>query len=117
MTLEEVMRETGVDKETTLRRFSGNTSLLARIIRQYPADPTFGELETALAEGNQKNVERAAHTLKGVAANLGFQPLSDKCAEMVAMVRNGRLEGQQDCFEDIAAEHAKIVGCIQRLDA
>lgn len=115
MTLEDVMDAAGADHEATLRRFAGNRALLERIFRKYPADPSFAELRAALSARNYAEVERAAHTMKGVTANLGFQRLSGMCAELVDMVRGGRTEGLEPVFAKVAAEHGAIVAGIAQL--
>ncbi len=46
-------------------------------------------LEAALAEGDLPGMERAAHTLKGAASNLGAVELTECCAELVRDCRAG----------------------------
>jgi len=46
-------------------------------------------LEQALTEGDLPGMERAAHTLKGAASNLGALELTECCAELVRDCRAG----------------------------
>lgn len=89
MTFLEAMELVVNDVQTTLRRFGGNQALWERFVRKYPDDPTFLSLQRAIAGNDSQEIERAAHTLKGTAGNLGFQTLSDAAAALVSDVRAG----------------------------
>lgn len=72
MNLKDALELAGVDYEMTLNRFSNNAMLLERFVKKFPGDKTFQELDAAVGDKRFGDVERAAHTLKGIAANLGF---------------------------------------------
>lgn len=118
MKLKEVMETAGVDYETTLNRFSGNEGLLERFVRKFPGDPTFEALKAAVLEKQYNEVERSAHTLKGIAANLGFQHLSDLNAEVVALIRSNAFSDSPVCeaFARVSEEYSKVIDCLGRLD-
>ncbi len=63
----------GIDMAGALRRLNGNNDLLKRLLGDFVADyRSAGPLLLRLiGEGDHKEAERQAHTLKGVAANLG----------------------------------------------
>ncbi len=46
-------------------------------------------LERAFADGDLPGMERAAHTLKGAASNLGAVELTECCAQLVRDCRSG----------------------------
>jgi len=87
MTFDEATDKIGVDKEETLRRFSGNTELMERFIKKFPEDTTFNELQEALKAKNWTDIENTAHTLKGVSGNLGFHELYTLSAALVTAIR------------------------------
>lgn len=106
--------EAGVDMEKTMARFMNKEDFYQKFLLKFPGDQNFDDLETALGEKDWEGVERAAHTLKGVAANLGLDPLASVFNDMVWAVRNntyGNLDGispkmreQRDIFFDIIGQ-------------
>lgn len=90
MNLEELAGTLHMDLSGTLARFGGSRALLVRFLKKFPQDATFETLKTAVAAGDAETVERAAHTLKGVAANLGLEPVRAGSDALVLAVRSGR---------------------------
>lgn len=77
----ESLRELGGDDDPGLV-----TELIALFLDDAPK--RLAEIETALATGDSKLLERAAHTLKSSAANVGAAGLSKLCGEMEERVRS-----------------------------
>lgn len=100
----------GIDLETVLQRFSNNAALLERFVLKFPKDETYAALRQAVEE---KDYEREAHTLKGTAANLGFDLLSEKAAEMVENVRKNDYADLETIFGALSEEYGKIVAVIE----
>ena len=65
--------------ETVLARFAGNEGLWKRFAGKFSDDETFQRLNTSIDSQDYKGIEMYAHTLKGVAANLGFEQLQQRC--------------------------------------
>ncbi|MDE6585171.1 MAG: Hpt domain-containing protein [Clostridia bacterium] len=63
-----------------------------RFVRKFPADGSYALLKQSLSGGNQEEAFRAAHTLKGVAQNLGFNALYEKAAAVTEILRGGSME-------------------------
>lgn len=116
MTLLEALRDAGVDTAETLRRFSGNEALLERFIRQFPHEETFALLADAMRDSRWEEAGRLAHTLKGIAGNLGFQRLQERCAALVAVVRESRPEDAPAAFEAVSVEYGQLIGLLDQLD-
>lgn len=118
MNLKDAMELAGVDYEMTLNRFSNNEDLLRRFVKKFPDDKTFQELQAAVDDKRYSDVERAAHTLKGIAANLGFQYLSDLSAEVVNLVRADHCDKDNIgiAFSRVGKEYEKVVACVNRLE-
>ena len=85
MEKQEILEEIGIELDSTLSRFGGNEALLLKFLKRFPEDPNFSEIGQALKMGDLQGVERAAHTLKGVAGNLGMTGLFSLCNDMVQM--------------------------------
>lgn len=75
-----------------LRELGGadEPGLLAELIDLFLADAPerIREVESALAAGEIKRVERAAHTLKSSSANIGAKQLSSICKQIEELARN-----------------------------
>ena len=116
MTMEEAAPLMGWNLEETLRRVSGNRALLARFVRKFPQDPTFGKLEQAVAAGSAPEIEAAAHALKGIAGNLGFQELFRASAAMVDAVRAGKTEQLAPLWEAVQAGYRAVAAGIEQIE-
>ncbi len=116
MTLREFADETGMDLEGTMARFANMESLVKKFLKKFPADPSFAELSKAMEEGDAAGVERSAHTLKGVAGNLGFQELFDVNQQIVDAVRSGHSESLSLYFEKDRELYEKIILALKKLD-
>ena len=116
MTLLEAMRDAGVDVAETLRRFSGNEALLERFMRAFPQDETFSALSAAVDGARYDEAGRLAHTLKGIAGNLGFQRLQERCADLVSAARETRPADVTAIFDDVAAEHRLLLALLEQAE-
>ena len=65
---------TGVDVESGLRRVAGNKRLYRDLLLQFAAKQSDvdSQISTAIENGDRKLAERAVHTVKGVAGNIGL---------------------------------------------
>lgn len=106
------------DAETTLHRFGGNNALLERFVKKFPDDRSFSEILSAAETNDFDAMERGAHTLKGTSANLGFQGLSDRCANLVTALREGKKESTElvPLIENIRGNYDQIIELISTLD-
>ena len=59
-----------------------------------------------------EDAERAAHTLKGVAANLGFQTLSDISAKLMQALRDKDTDLAQTLLTEVREERVRVLGLI-----
>ncbi|MDR5171082.1 response regulator [Methylobacillus flagellatus] len=81
----------GFNVPEALRRVAGNQELYRRLLRQFiqSQQGVPDQIRNALQEERRPDAVRLAHTLKGVAANLGAQALSDAAAGLEqALVEN-----------------------------
>ena len=76
MTLKECYDALGGNYEDTVRRLY-NEKLVEKFLFKFEEDPSFENLKKALEEENLEAAFRAAHTLKGVAQNMGFDNLAE----------------------------------------
>jgi signal transduction histidine kinase/DNA-binding response OmpR family regulator len=81
----------GIDTQSALRRTGGNRKRYEALLRKF-AQPSAGgveEIRTALAAGDTATAARAAHSLKGAAANLGATALAEIAAKAETALTSG----------------------------
>ena len=70
----------------------------------------------SLAAEDREVVERAAHTLKGHAANLGAEPFRSISHEMEKAGRKGDFQLARSMLKDFEGEHKRLVEALQNID-
>ena len=86
MTIQECYQELGGDFAQVKKRLP-SVSLIMKFIAKFPDDRSFAELCRAMEEGRRADAFRAAHTLKGVCANLGFDRLMASAGRLTELLR------------------------------
>ena len=103
-TLEQAYHELGADYEGVTTRLMGD-ALVARFVGKFFEDENFAKLGGALAAQDVKAAFMAAHTLKGVCQNLGFDNLYAPSSVLTEVLRAGSLEGTDELYAKVAAEY------------
>jgi CheY-like chemotaxis protein/HPt (histidine-containing phosphotransfer) domain-containing protein len=83
----------GIALADGLTRVGGNRKLYKKLLGQFRASniDTVGNIQAALSNGDDKSAARLAHTVKGVAANLGADHLEAVGAELETALKQKRL--------------------------
>ena len=76
-------------------RVMNNIKLYVKLLGKFKNDNNLNELEAAIAEGDLVKAQNAAHTIKGVAANLAFSELFKQCLELETQIKNGAVNPAQ----------------------
>ena len=81
----------GIDVASGLRRTGGNRRRYETLLRKFAEQQsgTSDAIEAALANGDAATAERAAHSLKGAAATLGANALSEAASRAEAAIKSG----------------------------
>jgi two-component system, sensor histidine kinase and response regulator len=79
----------GLDTKDGLARLGGNRKLYGKLLRQFAEQqgPAVGQISAALAAGDAALAERIAHTLKGVAGNLGAKAVQAAAGALEKLIR------------------------------
>jgi two-component system sensor histidine kinase/response regulator len=90
LSAEELPLIAGLDTRDGLARVAGNRKLYLKLLRQFSEQQgqTVGEISAALAQGDQALAERLAHTLKGVAGNIGAKPVQAAAGALEKLIRD-----------------------------
>jgi PAS domain S-box-containing protein len=80
----------GLDTKDGLARVGGNRKLYLKLLRQFVAQQAdaAAQIASLLKGGDHATAERAAHTVKGVAGNLGAKPVQEAAAELEKLIRS-----------------------------
>lgn len=111
------LEENGADVSATLRRFMGNENMYLKFLKKFPGDQNYQNLGTSLESGEYEEAFRYAHTLKGVAANLGLTPVQTAVSGLVEELRNKK-NGEVDTaktnamWQDLKKAYEKFVEII-----
>lgn len=106
------LKKLGVDVDGTVTRLGGNELLYLAICHKFLQDQNFHLLQDALITDDLKMAEIYIHTLKGVAANLGFIRLEQICRSMLEMVHQLNVLNIKQSFIELSEEYHKIISAL-----
>lgn len=115
MTVKECYEQMGSDYEGVLGRL-GSEAIVKRFALKFLQDPSFAQLKESLAKNDGEEAFRAAHTLKGVCLNLGFDELFEVSAELTEKLRERKTAGSEELFQKVSQKYQKTVMAIQGLE-
>lgn len=104
MTANECYNKIGGDYGNAILRFKSE-SLIKRFLPMFLSDPSFWELKDALKNGDVQTAFRAAHTLKGVCANLSLAKLCASSSAITEMLRAQNLDEAKAFFPTVKADY------------
>ena len=87
--------------------------VLTLFLSEFP--PRLEKLRNAQAAGNIQEVQRAAHSMKGSAGNIGARALFDACKEIEEASKAGEVSRVNGQLDALAAEFGKVKNEIDRL--
>ena len=87
-------------------------SMVERFMFRFLEDGTMDTLRTAVAAGNIPESFRAAHTLKGVAANLAFTELQRKASDMTEQLRPQTAPADPALVNEVEKAYSLVVDTI-----
>lgn len=107
--LRTIYETAGSSIEKVLARYGGNEEMLKHFLRLFAKDDSFAKLQVALAVGNTEEAFRAAHTLKGICTNLGFERLFEKASKITELLRCGEVGNAKPLFSEFSEEYGKVM--------
>ena len=119
MSLKERYDKMGADYEDVLSRLRSEV-LVRKFALKFLDDDSYANLKAAMESGNAPEAFRGAHTLKGVAQNLGFGPLYKAAAEVTESLRpsetsSGDMEKAAKLMPAVDEEYARTIAAIKEL--
>lgn len=86
--------------------------LVEKFMLKFPQDKAMSELETALTTEDYEMAFRAAHTLKGVAANLAFSALQVSASELTEALRRSKTAPDEGLVRNVREDYAKTIDAL-----
>lgn len=102
MTIEECYVKMGANYQDVIKRLP-SAKMIEKFALKFKDDTSFQELEMAF---------RAAHTLKGVCMNLGFDHLYKPSFEITESLRAGNLELGLQQFGAVKEQYTKTIDAL-----
>ena len=112
----ELLKDYGMDIDSTLARFANNEALMMRFLLGFPKDPTMQSLRDAVAAGDREAMKVAAHSLKGLTGNLGLTPLFEASTQLMNTLRQTE-DDVTDLYVITADQYDLAVVMLEQLTA
>ena len=115
MTVKECYEQMGSDYEGVLGRL-GSEAIVKRFALKFLQDPSFAQLKESLAKNDGEEAFRAAHTLKGICLNLGFDNLFAPSQELTEKLRGATtIEGTDELFAAVEKEYDRTCEALRKI--
>ena len=115
MTVKECYEQMGADYEGVLGRLRSE-GLIKKFAKKFLDDGSFQSLKDNLAQGNGEEAFRAAHTLKGVCQNLGFDNLYQVSFNITEKLRGGETDGCEELFAKVEEQYKNTTEAIHMME-
>lgn len=115
MTIQECYQQLGGDYDVIKKRLSSDM-IIKKIITKFPDDSSFSDLKAAMEEGSREKAFGAAHTLKGVSANLSLNRPTLSASKLTELLRpktEAIPAGADVLFEEIRNDYELTVSTIR----
>ncbi len=109
----------GIAVESGLARVGGNRQLYVKLLLKFGKGyrDAVQEIRSLTAHEDLEGATRLAHSVKGVAANLGAEALSRAAASLETVFRSGEIQLPDELLQEFASRLEEAVGAISTLEA
>lgn len=104
----------GLETDKALTRVGGNVKLLRKLIGRFnetQAD-VMARIKAAIENSDADGATREAHTVKGLAGNIGATEMAERAAKVEGMLKRGETEGLREALEAMEQELNSLVARI-----
>jgi len=108
----------GIDVESGLIRVGENRKLYKKLLIKFRDDysNSFDEIQRAIENNNLKDAERYAHTVKGVAGNIGISKLYKIAGDLEAGIRKRETDRCDSMLKKYSKELSKVLTALKDLE-
>ena len=113
MTLKECYAAMGGDYDEVMGRLRSER-LVQKFVLKFLNDGSYQLLLDSLAAGDREEAFRAAHTIKGVCANLAFNDLQESSEQLTEALRDGKpaQPGEEELLARVKADYDRVYQAI-----
>jgi hypothetical protein len=108
----EDLQTAGVNMEVVMSRFMGNEMLYIKFLKRFIEDESFQNMQGMFQQGNLEEAFKAAHTLKGLIANLGLDGIMGSVSPITEILRGGSDEGVAELMKQAGKEYELVIGIL-----
>lgn len=101
------------DYDDVLQRMM-KESLVQKFVLKFLDDPSYSNLCAAIAQKNQQEAFRAAHTIKGICQNLGFTRLYESSQLLTQELRNSWGDNTEKLFFQLQKDYSVTADAIKK---
>lgn len=112
--IQEFYEKINGDYTTAIARMS-NDDRIKKYLKFFVMDESFGQLKTAIENGDCESAFRGAHTLKGVSQNMAFTELGTIVEEITELLRAKDFENAKLIFHKVEEAYNKVIDEINKL--
>lgn len=109
----EILKESGVDYENGLARFSGNHLLYEKYLKKLLNDTTYGTMRQAALTGDLQTAFGTAHQLKAFIGNLSIYGIYEEIKSLTEEFRAGVDRDYKPDFEKLDQEYDRVLQAIE----
>lgn len=111
--LKQKLLEQGTLIDAAIDRFLDNEEMYVSFLHKFTQDENFKGLKESIASGNVEMAFHHAHTIKGVAANLGLEGLAVSLNPLVEILRKGKMDGAEELFSSVEEKYHVLCEIIE----
>lgn len=116
MNVKEFFTAVGGNYENAVVRLQSEKTL-TKFILKFKTEPSYAQLNEAIELGDVKNAFLAAHTLKGIAATLGFEKLAKASSNLTEELRNATVLPSEDLINAVNNAYNEVIFNTNLLDS
>jgi HPt (histidine-containing phosphotransfer) domain-containing protein len=103
-----------VDEADGIKRVMNNAKLYTKLLTKFRNENNLNELNASLGSGDLEKAQGAAHTIKGIAANLSLSALFKQTLEVETQIKNkavdqGAVDSLNAIFTETLTEVDKVL--------
>ena len=114
LTLRECYLLAGESYDDLLSRLGCDEKIIYNAVKEFMLDLHYIRLQRAIEKRDTETAFKAAHTMKGISANLGFTKMYSEFSLVTEELRSGNIEKATELMTRATDEYQKIIAAFKR---
>ena len=116
MNLKEFCENLEINYQENIARFAGNENIYIKFLKRFLEDNTYNNLKQAYSQKSYEYIEKYAHMLKGLAANLGINRIFLLSNEIVQNERQKEFNKLDNLYDKLIKEYELTIQMIENIE-